>query len=136
MTRAFILLTIPTLLATTAQPATAVDPAVLEAQARRVAVVEQAAPTVVAIFGASGQGGGSGVLISPDGYALTNFHVTSGAGNFMKCGLNDGKLYDAVIVGIDPTGDVALIKLLGRDNFPVAPLGDSDKVQVGDWAYA
>ena len=36
----------------------------------------------------------------------------------MKCSMNDGKLYDAVIVGIDPTGDVALIKLLGRDDFP------------------
>ena len=54
----------------------------------------------------------------------------------MKCGLNDGVLYDAVIVGIDPTGDVALIKLLGRDDFPFATIGDSDKVKVGDWAYA
>jgi serine protease Do len=90
----------------------------------------------VAIFGNGGQGGGSGVVISADGYALSNFHVTSGSGNFMKCGLNDGVLYDAVIVGIDPTGDVALIKLLGRDDFPFAVIGDSDKVQVGDWAYA
>jgi hypothetical protein len=54
----------------------------------------------------------------------------------MKCGLNDGVLYDAVIVGIDPTGDVALIKLLGRDDFPFATLGDSDSVAVGDWTYA
>jgi S1-C subfamily serine protease len=54
----------------------------------------------------------------------------------MKCGLNDGNLYDAVIVGIDPTGDVALIKLLGRDDFPAATLGDSDRVKVGDWVYA
>ncbi|MDA1212583.1 MAG: trypsin-like peptidase domain-containing protein, partial [Planctomycetota bacterium] len=82
-----------------------------------------------------GQGGGSGVLISADGYALSNFHVTSSVGDFMLCGLNDGNLYDAVIVGIDPTGDVALIKLLGRDDFPHAVLGDSDAVQVGDWVY-
>lgn len=116
--------------------ARAASDAVLKAQQQRVAVVEQVASTVVAIFGASGNGGGSGVLITPDGYAVTNFHVTSGAGDFMKCGLNDGKLYDAVIVGIDPTGDVALIKLLGRDDFPTAEMGDSDAVQVGDWTYA
>ena len=54
----------------------------------------------------------------------------------MKCGMADGKLYDAVIVGLDPTGDVALIKLLGRDDFPHAELGDSDQVQVGDWCFA
>ena len=114
----------------------AVDPAVLEAQQRRIAVVEKVAATVCAIFPPGGGGGGSGVIISADGYALTNFHVTRGAGNWMKCGLNDGMLYDAVIVGIDPTGDVALIRLLGREDFPHAPLGDSDKLKVGDWAYA
>lgn len=114
----------------------AIDQKVIEAQERRVRVIEQVAPSVVAIFGNGGAGGGSGVIISPDGYALSNFHVTSGAGDFMKCGLNDGVLYDAVIVGIDPTGDVALVKLLGRDDFPAAVLGDSDQVRVGDWAYA
>src|SRR5687768_12977804 len=95
----------------------AVDPVVAEREQARIDVVSKVAPSVVAIFGKGGAGGGSGVLISADGYALTNFHVTSGAGNFMKCGLNDGVLYDAVIVGIDPTGDVAMIKLLGRDDF-------------------
>ncbi|MFI4850500.1 MAG: S1C family serine protease [Gimesia chilikensis] len=113
-----------------------VDPAVLAAQKQRIDVIKAVSPSVVAIFGGAGDGGGSGVLVTPDGYALTNFHVVSGAGNFMKCGLNDGKLYDAVIVSIDPTGDVALIKLLGRNDFPVAKLGNSDTVQVGDWAYA
>ena len=54
----------------------------------------------------------------------------------MKCGMADGKLYDAVIVGIDPAGDVALIKLLGRDDFPAAELGDSDQVHAGDWCFA
>lgn len=116
--------------------ARAIDPDVLEAERQRVAVVEKVAPSVVAIFSPGGAGGGSGVLITADGYALTNHHVTSGAGNFMKCGLNDGVLYDAVIAGIDPTGDVALIKLLGRDNFPYAKLGDSDALNVGDWTFA
>lgn len=114
----------------------AVDPAVLEAERQRIETVARVAPTVVAIFTPGGDGGGSGVLISPDGYALSNFHVTSGAGPFMKCGLNDGKLYDAVIVGIDPTGDVSLIKLLGRNDFPAAVLGDSDQLRVGEWVFA
>lgn len=83
-----------------------------------------------------GQGGGSGVLISADGYAITNYHVTSGCGTFMKCGLSDGKLYDAVIVGIDPTGDIALIQLQGRTDFSFAIPGDSDQVQVGDEVMA
>jgi S1-C subfamily serine protease len=109
--------------------------AVLEAEAARIANVEAISPSVVCIFGRDGGGGGSGVLISRDGFALTNFHVTSGSGDFMKCGLNDGRLYDAVVVGIDPTGDVALVKLLGRDDFPAATLGDSDTLAVGDWVY-
>ena len=113
-----------------------VDPAVREAQAARAAVIEQVAPTVVAIFGPDGGGGGSGVLISADGLAVTNFHVTDGCGDAMKCGLNDGRVYDAVIVGTDPVGDVALIKLLGRDDFPAATFGDSDAVRPGDWCLA
>lgn len=112
-----------------------VSDAVLDAQRGRVALVESVSPSVVCVFGRDGGGGGSGVLISADGFALTNFHVTSGSGDVMKCGLNDGRLYDAVIVGIDPTGDVAIIKLLGRDDFPHAPLGDSDALAVGEWVY-
>ncbi|MDB5343359.1 MAG: peptidase and chymotrypsin/Hap [Schlesneria sp.] len=118
------------------QPVHAVDASVLQAQQQRTEVMRKVAASVVAIFSSDGNGGGSGVLISSDGYALSNFHVTSACGDFMKCGLNDGQLYDAVIVGIDPTGDVALIKLLGRDDFPHATLGDSDKLAVGDWTYA
>ena len=89
---------------------------------------------MLAVFQRSTPGGGSGVLITHDGYALTNFHV-AGEDQFFKCGLNDGNLYDAVLVGVDPTGDVALIKLQGRDDFPVAAWGDSDAVRVGDWVY-
>ncbi len=113
-----------------------VDPAVLQAEAERVAAVERASSAALAIFAANGQGGGSGVVISADGYALSNFHVTREAGEAMKCGMADGKLYDAVIVGIDPTGDLAMLKLLGRDDFPCATLADSDQVEVGDWCFA
>ena len=136
LNRSLCVLTLLTAALLTDRPACAVDEAVKQAQQQRIAVIEAVAPSVVAVFGQGGAGGGSGVLISLDGYALTNFHVTSVSGPFMKCGLNDGVLYDAVIVGVDPTGDVALIKLLGRDDFPAAPLGDSDTVQVGDWIYA
>lgn len=125
-----------TLALTAGRACLAIDPAVATAEAGRVAVVSTVAPSVVAIFSPGGQGGGSGVLITPDGFALSNYHVTSGSGNFMKCGLLDGRLYDAVIVGIDPTGDVALIKLLGREDFPFATLGDSDTLQTGDEVMA
>lgn len=115
------------------------DPEVLKAQSARVAAVNKVSPAVVAIFARGGAGGGSGVLISDDGYALSNYHVTSGAGNTMQCGLADGVLYDAVLVGHDKVGDVALVKLLPKkagDKFPFAVMGDSDIVREGDWAMA
>jgi S1-C subfamily serine protease len=116
-----------------------VDPRVLEVEVKRLNVVEKVKPSVVAIFATGGQGGGSGVLIDKDGYALTNFHVVQGSGPVMQCGLPDGVLYDAVLVGLDKVGDVALIKLLPKKEgqpFPFAPLGDSDKVRAGDWSLA
>src|SRR5436190_18754904 len=64
----------------------------------RVAVVQKVKPSVVSIFAAGGQGGGTGVLISEDGYALTNFHVVQPTGPTMQCGLPDGVLYNAVLV--------------------------------------
>lgn len=116
------------------------DSVVAETEAKRIAVVEKVSPAVVAIFMPGGQGGGSGVLISEDGYALTNFHVVQGMpGPFMQCGLADGVLYDAVLVGMDKIGDVALIKLLPKKEggkFPFVPLGDSDKLKAGDWSIA
>ena len=108
---------------------------VLAAQRERVDAIARGAQAAVAIF-AGEAGGGSGVLISPDGFALTNFHVVQPAGVAMKCGLSDGRIYDAVLVGLDPTGDVALVKLVGRDDFPHAELADSDLVEVGDFCFA
>ena len=77
------------------------DPArrVLDDEAHRIATIEKVKPSVAAVFAPGGQGGGSGVLISKDGYALTNFHVVQAAGPVMQCGLPDGVLYDAVLVG-------------------------------------
>jgi serine protease Do len=112
-----------------------VDAAVLEAEQRRIDAIQRGLPAAVSIF-AGEAGGGAGVLISADGYALTNYHVVQPAGVAMRCGLPDSRLYDAVLVGLDPTGDVALIKLLGRDDFPHAELADSDLVEVGDFCFA
>ena len=115
------------------------DPKIRDAEAKRMAVIEKVRPAVVAIFAPGGQGGGSGVLISDDGYALTNFHVVEAPGAIMQCGLPDGVLYDAVLVGLDKVGDVALIKLLPKKEgakFPFAVMGDSDKVRAGDWSLA
>jgi len=112
------------------------DPALAKAEQERIEAIAKASRTAVSVFARGGRGGGSGVVITPDGYALTNFHVSKPAGNHMKCSMADGRLYDAVIVGIDPTGDVALIKLLGRDDFPHAELADSDEVKVGDFCFA
>ena len=117
-------------------PQPEIPPALAQAEAKRVQAIEKAIVSTVGVFAPSGQGGGSGVVISADGYALSNYHVVEGVGAFMKCSMPDGVLYDAVIVGIDPTGDVALIKLLGRNDFPVATIADSDKVQMGDWCFA
>lgn len=116
-------------------PAAAADE-VREAELARIAAMDKVRPSVIAIFDAEGGGGGSGVIISEDGFALSNFHVTQPSGAWMKCGLPDGSYQDAIIVGLDPTGDVALIKLLGAESYTPAELGDSDSVRVGDWVFA
>src|SRR5688500_11780691 len=98
---------------------------VLAAEAQRVETIERISRPTLAIFDSRGQGGGSGVLISPDGYALTNFHVVAPTGPAMKCGLADGRLVGAVRGGLDAGGGVALITLLGDGEVPAAELRDS-----------
>ncbi|HET6572378.1 MAG TPA: trypsin-like peptidase domain-containing protein [Fimbriiglobus sp.] len=115
------------------------DKAVAAEEARRIAVIDKVRPAVVAACMYGGEAAGSGVLIDPEGYALTNFHVVAATGSILSCGLPDGQLYDAVVVGVDKVGDVALIKLLPKEegkSFPFVPLGDSDKMNVGDWSLA
>ncbi len=112
---------------------------VAKSQKDRVDLIEKLKPTVVSIFAPGGNNGGTGVVITEDGYALTNFHVVQPTGPTMKCGLADGYLYDGVVVGIDKVGDVALIKLLPRtpgQKFIPAILGDSDTVKEGEWSLA
>ena len=77
---------------------------------------------------------GSGVIISTDGYILTNHHVIDGAEQ-IKVDLNDGRTLDAKVVGSDPPSDLAVLKIDVTD-LPVLALGDSDKVRVGDVVLA
>lgn len=78
--------------------------------------------------------GGSGVIISADGYIVTNNHVVEDATK-LKVKLNDGRLFDAELVGTDPTTDIALIKIDGED-LPTLPFGNSDELRLGEWVLA
>lgn len=77
---------------------------------------------------------GSGVIISPDGYIVTNNHVVNGADE-LTVTLNDNREYSARIIGTDPNTDLALIKINGK-NLPTLPIGDSDNLKVGEWVLA
>jgi S1-C subfamily serine protease len=101
---------------------------------RRTEVFQRAARSVVCIFeDAQATAGGSGVLIDPAGYGLTNVHVVQSllATRRGVAGLSDGRLYPLRVIGIDPGGDIALFRLEGRSGFDFAPLGDSDQLYVG-----
>ena len=80
------------------------------------------------------EGSGSGVIISTDGYIVTNNHVVDGADE-LTVTLNDNKEYSARIIGTDKTTDLALIKI-SATNLPAMPIGDSDKLKVGEWVLA
>ncbi|QGZ95623.1 putative periplasmic serine endoprotease DegP-like precursor [Terricaulis silvestris] len=104
-----------------------------------IRVVEEIGPAVIGIRRTSRardlyDGAGSGVIISPDGYALTNNHVVRGAGRIEGV-LNDGSVTTAEIVGTDPDTDLALLRLNGRMHAS-AELGDSDALKVGELAIA
>ncbi len=80
------------------------------------------------------EGLGSGVIISPDGYILTNNHVVDAADE-LKVALNDGRELIAKVVGTDPKTDVAIIKI-EADKLPALTLADSDRARVGDIVFA
>lgn len=92
-------------------------------------------------FGGRGQrqqqprvGAGSGVIISTDGYIITNNHVIEGADE-LEVTLNDNRKFPAKLIGTDPTTDIALIKIEATD-LPTIPFGDSEKLKVGEWVLA
>lgn len=107
-----------------------------------VSVADMVGPAVVSlVVGRSGsgrpigvQGAGSGVIIAPDGYVLTNAHVAHGAGR-VQATLTDGRVLDGVHVGEDPSTDLALIRL-SDTGLPVAELGRSAGLRVGQLVVA
>ncbi|MGW0907163.1 S1C family serine protease [Streptomyces sp. NPDC002853] len=96
-------------------------------------VAEAVSPSIVEISAKSnsGEATGSGVIITDDGEIITNNHVISGASS-VKVTTNDGKTYDAEVVGTDSKKDLALIKLKDASGLKAASLGDSDNVKIGD----
>ncbi|MDE6050044.1 MAG: trypsin-like peptidase domain-containing protein, partial [Paramuribaculum sp.] len=77
---------------------------------------------------------GSGVIISSDGYIVTNNHVIDGAEK-LEITLNDNRTFNATVIGADASTDLALIKIEAND-LPIIPFGDSDALKVGEWVLA
>ena len=78
---------------------------------------------------------GSGVIISKDGYIVTNNHVVENA-DTINVRLTNFEEYDAKVIGRDPKSDLALLKITPKNGLPVTAFGDSDKLRVGDWVMA
>ena len=94
-------------------------------------------PAIVSIISKAGEfagSNGSGVIVSEDGYIITNHHVIDNGSTFQVT-LNNKNTYSAEVVGSDPTTDLALIKI-DAENLPTVKFGDSDAVNVGEWVLA
>ena len=85
-------------------------------------------------FDFTDEGAGTGVVIRPDGYIVTNFHVIQSA-NDIQVTLSNGNTYDAQVVGRDIITDLAVLKI-DEENLPTIRMGDSDSIHVGDWVVA
>lgn len=104
-----------------------------------VAVERQISPWEEFFYGGSRkgqvvQGSGSGVIISEDGFIVTNNHVIDGAQS-IKVKLNDNRSFKAELIGADRTTDIALLKIEGEDLSPLS-FGDSDELRLGEWVLA
>ncbi|WP_068210772.1 S1C family serine protease, partial [Rathayibacter tanaceti] len=106
------------------------------------AVAAKATPSVVtiAVSGGSSAGTGSGIVLSKDGYVLTNTHVVTLDGEVsngtVSVTTSDGRIFDATVVGTDPTLDLAVIKLSDATDLSPITFADSTKINVGDTAVA
>ena len=114
------------------------DSDLLDAYSRAViAVVRKIGPAVISVVGRQGEGRGgvgSGFLLAPDGYALTNSHVVHGRRR-LRAITPEGDTLDADLIGDDPATDLALLRMAARD-LPFAELGDSESLQVGQLVIA
>lgn len=105
----------------------------------RVRLIGECRPATACMFDkGSRAGGGSGVVIDTDGFGLTNFHVIAGMlkDRVGEAGFEDGRLYEFDVLGIDPTGDVAMFRVKDRSPQHAVSLGDSDLLSVGDFTLA
>lgn len=118
---------------------------VLEESSKVIDAAKSVTPAVVSIsttknvqnfFGQIGQenGGGTGFIITNDGLILTNKHVAE-AGDSLNVLTSEGKTYDAKVLALDPTNDLAILKIEAT-GLPVVDMGDSDALQIGQWAIA
>lgn len=121
-----------------------VTPAVVNISAERVRAVDRLSPLFREFFGdffrkppseQLERSLGSGFILSEEGYILTNEHVISGAEQ-INVRLTDQRVFPGKVVGVDPKTDVAIIKIEADKPLPVAVLGDSDRLKVGQWALA
>jgi putative serine protease PepD len=122
-----------------AQAVTITDP---ENATAVTAAAAKATPSVVTVYVSSGSasGSGSGVVLTEDGYVVTNNHVvtldSSTTGATVQVRTSGGTLYDATVVGTDPASDLAVLRLDDASDLTPADFADSDDVQVGDLAVA
>lgn len=80
-------------------------------------------------------GMGSGVIVSPDGYLITNNHVIENAGQ-IEVTTNDNRIFTAELIGTDPSSDIAVLKIVGDQSFPYVRFADSDQTRIGEWVLA
>jgi serine protease Do len=110
-------------------------PAVVQITTVAVAEVPHALPFDMEPLQQRTQGSGSGFIFDGSGHILTNYHVVRNALN-VNVVLLDGREFTAEVIGADPSTDVAVIKVETREPLPVAQIGDSDQLRVGDWVLA
>ncbi len=80
-------------------------------------------------------GMGSGVIVSPDGYLITNNHVIEDADQ-IEVTTNDNRVFAAELIGTDPSSDIAVLKIIGSEPFPYVRFADSDQTRIGEWVLA
>jgi S1-C subfamily serine protease len=108
-------------------PATPLDPAMV------ISRVEPGLVQITTYVDFQGVvGNGTGIVLSPEGQVLTNHHIVTGANTIRAVSVADGRSFEADVIGYDRNDDVAVLQLRGASALPVAPLGDSNTVAVGD----